>query len=350
LKCSTSGLLNGIGGDKSAAICYGNATIQLLVNLITPYQVKHLIGKECQQSIFNTLYKLMVSMRCLEPGLSAGPLVAQVWNFGHKKYIYGAQEDAHEFLTLLLAALSISSFKVTQCSWVKCMTCKHDMYEDEDEKLRDLRLTVTNNIITLDLGSSSKRQSLIELINKQFVHEEVDFKCYHNLPGGCAYISSQRKQSIPKKKPLKKKPLFYKERRATKQIRLLSVSDFVIFTLKRYHIEKHIRKNCTPVEFPPHIKLETYTDDNHSTPVQRSLVGIICHDGSSLSCGHYVAYIYNPITSNWLKYDDEHVESCNIFTVIREVNNVYLLVYGPDRSTGMRRTSYNFFLTSFNVS
>ena len=55
-----------------------------------------------------------------------------------------------------------------------------------------------------------KRQSLIDLINKQFAREVVDdFKCYHNALGGCAYILPKTKQS-----KLKKKPLFYKVGRA----------------------------------------------------------------------------------------------------------------------------------------
>jgi uncharacterized UBP type Zn finger protein len=310
-------------------ICYANVVIQVLSHLLTPLQLKSALGDRFHERILTELHSLMVDMRCLDLPPSAQPLVNKVWNFGHKKYISGSQEDSNEFLVLLLNALSISSFQVTQREYVQCLTCKHDMYKNEDKKSRDSRLTTTGNVINLEMQYSSQPQSLNELLQRHFAPEAVDFTCYYDAPGGCA---SQK--SKPKKKSSKSKKKG-KKGQAIKEVSLLTVSDFTIITLKRYQVEQCAKKITSSVYFPLHLDLPIYSNQNSSQKfIKKTLVGIICHDGLSLSRGHYIAYVFNPYTSSWFKYDDEHVEPCSVFTVVGQTKDVYILFYGPYRPPG----------------
>ncbi|KAL3320036.1 hypothetical protein Ciccas_001282 [Cichlidogyrus casuarinus] len=124
----------------------------------------------------------------------------------------------------------------------------------------------------------------------------------------------------------------------TKSTRLLRAPEVLLIHLKRFRTDLiSASKLCTSVSFPlTDLDLSPYLfrkkTDGHNDSQLYDLAGIICHLGSSSSCGHYISMAYNHVTRSWLEYDDEIVTEIDPATVISCMSSAYILIYNKQSS------------------
>lgn len=82
----------------------------------------------------------------------------------------------------------------------------------------------------------------------------------------------------------------------------------------------------TRIEYPINdLKLEPYLSSPIATKFTYDLYAVTCHIGS-LQGGHYYAICYNPLTKEWMRYNDTHVDPIhNPQDLV--TNNAYILYY-----------------------
>ncbi len=76
------------------------------------------------------------------------------------------------------------------------------------------------------------------------------------------------------------------------------------FAIKRYNSQRE--KQRVPIEVPLHVDFTQYV--NSDKPGERyalSLKSVVCHIGSRIGAGHYIAYTYDKTA--WRRWDDLHV-------------------------------------------
>lgn len=218
----------------------------------------------------------------------------------------GRQEDSHEFLLRLVDACISSAkglpgnsafldavFHGRFRSRIECQVC----YTPSDcfDPFMD---------ISLDLAGSNTLQDCF----RRFTSTEV-------LQGANAYGCKTCKKKVT----------------ARKQFSLDKVPAVLTVQLKRFDVSRNIAgKIHRRIGYPATLDIEPYLSEKRG-PCLYDLVGLIVHQGASLSSGHYYSYCRAP-SGFWLKCDDECVTQVKVETVLSEMSGAYILFYECQRS------------------
>lgn len=138
------------------------------------------------------------------------------------------------------------------------------------------------------------------LIDQYFQSESVEYKCDKttNCPGNLA----------------------------KKKMQLISPINAVIVLLKR----NTSIKNHQPVSFNNEHYFEVWDFDTLGSKIyKKPLISVVCHLGTSVHSGHYIAYVRHPKSGSWYKYDDENVTPVPWSDVKSKTKEVYMLFFGP---------------------
>jgi hypothetical protein len=113
------------------------------------------------------------------------------------------------------------------------------------------------------------------------------------------------------------------KRRAVKQFQIQELPKYLICQVKRFtHLGHKINDNF---KFSDQLDVSEFVSDETEGSRKYNLYGVICHLGHSMRSGHYVAYIRNPASKFWYKYDDSHVTTVSEEFVFSQ--KAYLLCY-----------------------
>ena len=107
----------------------------------------------------------------------------------------------------------------------------------------------------------------------------------------------------------------------TSSNKIYSSPNIFIFILNRGKNNIHSVK----MNYPPKLEISDYIESD-KTPSNYELIGVITHLGLSGPGGHFIAFCKNPIDDKWYRYNDEKVESANIYDVHNE-GMAYILFY-----------------------
>ena len=104
-----------------------------------------------------------------------------------------------------------------------------------------------------------------------------------------------------------------------KNLDILSTPKILLLQLKRF---QGLQKIEDFVRFPSKLRLNFASVGNGEHQLYR-LTGVVCHRGTSIRNGHYIAYVL--AEEKWLKADDTTIREVRYETVKRQ--EVYLLLY-----------------------
>ncbi|KAL1551185.1 ubiquitin-specific protease ubp15 [Salvia divinorum] len=223
----------------------------------------------------------------------------------------GSQEDAHEFLRLLVASMQTiclegfggenavdprlqdttfiqHTFGGTLRSKVKCMICDHE--SERYEKMMDLTLEIFGWVESLE-------DALTQFTSSEDLDGDNMYRCAR-----CATYVHARKQLHIKEAP-----------------------NILTIVLKRFQEGNYgkINKCITFPEMLDMIPFMTGTDD--IPPLYMLYAVVVHHDTSNASfSGHYTAYVKD-LQGNWFKVDDTEVQPVELSHVMSE--GAYILFY-----------------------
>lgn len=224
------------------------------------------------------------------------------------------QQDAHEYLINLLACTVDTQFdrifRFQERTRVRCTNCGRADYAADSASEKATRHNTPG--VCLHLHPGSHPESLQTLINRYFQFTTRQFRCYYTPT--CDGITILRD--------------------ARCQHRLLSPVNALIIELGRFSSrviddDQISSKNQQAVYFDTDHYFEVWESDQSSKLFKKPLVSILCHYGSEMLTGHYVAYVRHPESGCWCKYDDDSVSPVSWDTVKAETRDVYLLFFGP---------------------
>ncbi|KAJ1612583.1 ubiquitin carboxyl-terminal hydrolase of the cysteine proteinase fold [Cryptosporidium canis] len=126
---------------------------------------------------------------------------------------------------------------------------------------------------------------------------------------------------------------------ASKQLLIERLPPLLTIQLKRFSYVAHgSRKPNKAIRFPETLNLEPFLASRthpvrKNTPSSASdsahtykLWAVVCHAGSTLSCGHYYTYARS-INNKWYCFNDEYVKPSRLESVLDENYKAYLLFY-----------------------
>ncbi|KAI3452948.1 hypothetical protein Pfo_009611 [Paulownia fortunei] len=244
---------------------------------------------------------------------------------------YGSQEDAHEFLRLLVNSMQSicleglgeenvvdprmqdttfiqHTFGGRLRSKVKCLRCHHE--SEQSENMMDLTLEIFGWVESLE-------DALTQFTSSEDLDGENMYRC-----GGCAaYV------------------------RAWKQLRIQEAPNILTIVLKRFQ-EGNYGKINKYITFPEMLDLIPFMMGTDDIPPLYMLYAVVVHlDTSNASfSGHYISYVKD-LQGNWFKVDDTEVYPVELSQVMSE--GAYILFYmrsyprpagGCDRKAIQHRT------------
>jgi ubiquitin C-terminal hydrolase len=220
---------------------------------------------------------------------------------------WGAQEDAHEFLRLLIDKMQercaeragkegvangraettgIHQLLAGQLlSQVQCAHCKH--CSNKFDPFYD---------VSVDLRSKSVERALRQFATREVLDADNQYKCER-----CKRHS-----------------------RAVKRLMINEAPPLLTVHLKRFTASG--RKIKRPMAFAERLALRTTSVEMRHTYMQYRLRAILVHSGSSATCGHYYSYVQaGPSDRHWYCMDDSHVSQVPLSRVLNQ--QPYLLFY-----------------------
>ncbi|AMD19420.1 HBR519Cp [Eremothecium sinecaudum] len=113
---------------------------------------------------------------------------------------------------------------------------------------------------------------------------------------------------------------------AIKRNMILRAPETLLVHLKKFRFNgTSSSKMKQAVSYPKFMDLTEYcVDSEKSLPVKYELIGVVVHEGRSLSSGHYIAHCKQP-DGTWATYDDEYINKITERNVLKEVNAYYLV-------------------------
>lgn len=274
----------------------------------------------------------------------------------------GQQEDAHEFLRLLIDAMQRSCKRARTTPGNPQDTPPPDVKMPESEYPFQLfRGTVESNVTCAACSAKSSKIDPIEDIG-------LDVSQASSSPGVLSDVGSALKR-FARAEPL---DTGYKCEncgavgRATKQSRLASIPPILTLHLKRFRYGAEAQKPVLPGNGPGgrrsnrselnqllgsgtsdfyggksgsakiegHSKFEQILDlkpylteelqSQHSKMFCR-LFAVIVHAGKNSHSGHYIAYVRNVVKNQWWKMDDSRVAAVSVQEVMNA--EAYMLLY-----------------------
>ncbi|KAK8985512.1 hypothetical protein V6N11_068766 [Hibiscus sabdariffa] len=223
----------------------------------------------------------------------------------------GSQEDAHEFLRLLVASMQSiclerlggeqkvdprlqettfiqHTFGGRLRSKVKCLRCSHE--SERYENIMDLTLEIYGWVESLE-------DALTQFTTPEDLDGENMYRC-----GRCASYA-----------------------RARKQLRIHEAPNILTIVLKRFQEGKYGKINKC-ITFPDMLDMVPFMTGKGDVPPLYMLYGVVVHlDTFNASfSGHYVSYIKD-LRGSWFRIDDTEVHSVSMNQVMSE--DAYILFY-----------------------
>ncbi|XP_027064507.2 ubiquitin carboxyl-terminal hydrolase 15-like [Coffea arabica] len=223
----------------------------------------------------------------------------------------GSQEDAHEFLRLLIASMQSicleglggenvvdprlqettfvqHTFGGSLRSKVKCLRCHHE--SERSENIMDLTLEIFGWV-----------QSLEDALTQFTSPEELDGENMYRCGRCAAYV------------------------RARKQLSIQEAPNILTIVLKRFQEGRYGKINKC-ITFPDMLDMVPFMTGTDDIPPLYMLYAVVVHlDTLNASfSGHYIAYIKD-LQGNWFRIDDTEVQPVEMTQVMSE--GAYILFY-----------------------
>jgi ubiquitin C-terminal hydrolase len=310
--------------------CFLNSTLQCLVYLPALAQhfmgasyggfVKRMDGREVLSSdTLGLLSELVGRVHTGKKGkggssaISPKAIVAGIRRIG-KQFRPGRQEDAHEFLRLLVDGMAESCLKR---SGVKG-SAPHRLAETTPIH-RIFAGYLRNQLQCVSCGFTSSTFDMAMDLSLD-MHKGV-----HNLEE--ALRRFQATETLDKANRWKchgcKKLVC-----AQKHLTIHTSPRVLVLQLKRFAYGRHAGKIKRFLPYPEVLHLGTTGEERRT---KYHLTGVLVHQGGSMTFGHYFSFV-RAANGMWHRMDDEGVQSARIDTVLNQI--AYVLFYSkvPDHS------------------
>ncbi|KAL0463685.1 UNVERIFIED_CONTAM: Ubiquitin carboxyl-terminal hydrolase 15 [Sesamum latifolium] len=311
--------------------CYANAVLQcltctkpLIVYLLRQSHSRAGCGKDW--CLMCELEQLVLMLR--ESGGPLSPMNILMYIRSLNSQIGdGSQEDAHEFLRLLVASMQSiclegfggenfveprlqdttfiqHMFGGCLRSKVKCLRCHHE--SERYENIMDLTLEIFGWV-----------KSLEDALTQFTSSEELDGENMYRCTRCAAYV------------------------RARKQLSIQEAPNILTIVLKRFQ-EGNYGKINKCITFPEMLDMIPFMTGTDDIPPLYMLYGVVVHlDTSNASfSGHYISYVKD-LQGNWFRVDDTEVTPVELSHVMSE--GAYILFYmrscprsAPARGSNMK--------------
>ncbi|CAA7401988.1 unnamed protein product [Spirodela intermedia] len=295
--------------------CYANAVLQCLTSTkpLLIYLLRRMHSRNCTARDWCLMCELELHVSMLrESGgpLSPSRLLSNMRNIGCR-IGGGTQEDAHEFLRLLVTSMQSICLEglggekevdiglqettlIQQMfggrirSKVKCLRCH--LESERYENIMDLTLEIHGWVESLE-------DALTQFTAPEDLDGENMYRC-----GRCStYV------------------------KARKQLSLHEVPNILTIVLKRFQTGKYGKINKY-VTFPDLLDMIPFMTGTGDSPPLYLLYGVVVHlDTCNASfSGHYVSYVKD-LQGSWFKIDDSEVQAVPFSQVMSE--GAYMLFY-----------------------
>ncbi|XP_058095329.1 ubiquitin C-terminal hydrolase 15-like [Magnolia sinica] len=295
--------------------CYANAVLQCLTctKPLSVYLLRRSHSRTCWVRDWCLMCELEQHVSMLREGagpLSASRILSHMQNIGCRMG-GGDQEDAHEFLRLLVTSMQSICLEglggekeldprlqettlVQQIfgghlrSKVKCLRCHHE--SERYEKIMDLTLEILGWVESLE-------DALTQFTAPEDLDGENMYRC-----GRCAtYV------------------------KARKQLNVHEAPNILTIVLKRFQTGKYGKINKC-ISFPDMLDMIPFMTGTGDSPPLYMLYGVVVHlDTLNASfSGHYVSYVKD-LQGMWFRIDDTKVEPVPVGQVMSE--GAYILFY-----------------------
>lgn len=315
--------------------CYCNAVLQCLTftKPLTIYLLGRSHSKTCCAKKWCLMCELEQHVIMLREGggpLSPGRILKHMRSI-NRQIGDGSQEDAHEFLRLLLTSMQSicleswggenvvdprlqettfiqHTFGGRLKSKVNCMRCHHE--SERYENMMDLTLEIHGWVESLE-------DALTQFTTPEDLDGENMYRC-----GRCvSYV------------------------RARKQLSIHEAPNILTIVLKRFQ-EGSYGKINKYITFPELLDMVPFMTGTNDVPPLYMLYGVVVHldtHNASFS-GHYVSYVKD-LSGNWLRIDDTEVQPVSMSQVMSE--GAYILFYmrsspRPLRAHSNKQTWHHF--------
>uniref|UniRef100_A0A7S3LR14 ubiquitinyl hydrolase 1 n=1 Tax=Aplanochytrium stocchinoi TaxID=215587 RepID=A0A7S3LR14_9STRA len=339
----------GAGLNNLGNTCYINSILQCLIHtrgLVKRlklhktnlgYTKEHNENGDC---MLCTMYNL-VQCSCKLSGKNFAPRgIHSKLSVIAKQFLPGRQEDAHEFLRLLLDSLDVTAGK----------------QDGDSEQVRNIidytfggkmQTLVTCSECGKESGATDPIQDLSLEIDDYHIENVEDafghFTASETLNGDNKYYCEVCKKKVE----------------ATKQIRMKALPPILVVQLKRFQLSMKISKT---VSFSEKLKTICYEDPTDTLPgesagspdnvpgskkrkrtsigkdsdqrvTEADLYGVVVHSGHSKKYGHYYCYI--KIGAEWYRFNDSTVTKTTWEDVKKE--EAYILFYETHTTASMQK-------------
>ncbi|KAI3712129.1 hypothetical protein L1987_70678 [Smallanthus sonchifolius] len=295
--------------------CYANAVMQCLMSTkpLTIYLLHRSHSRTCCAKNWCLMCELehYVTMLSGEPEpLSLSSILLHMRSV-NCQIGDGSQEDAHEFLRLLITTMQsiclegLGGEKVVDPklqettfiqhtfggqlrSKVKCLKCHHE--SDKYENFMDLTLEIFGRVDSLE-------DALAQFTSSEDLDGENMYRC-----GRCGdYV------------------------RARKQLAIHEAPNILTIVLKRFQ-EGNYGKLNKCITYPEMLDMIPFMTGKDDIPPLYLLYGVVVHlDTMNASfSGHYISYVKD-LQGNWSKIDDSQVHQVSVNQVMSE--GAYILFY-----------------------
>ncbi|KAJ9537789.1 hypothetical protein OSB04_030522, partial [Centaurea solstitialis] len=295
--------------------CYANAVLQCLMSTkpLTIYLLHRSHSRTCCAKSWCLMCELEHHVMMLRENgdpLSLSNILLHMRNVNYQ-IGEGSQEDAHEFLRLLITSMQsicleglggedVVDPKLQETTFiqhtfggqlrskVKCLRCHHE--SDRYENIMDLNLEIYGWVESLE-------DALTQFTSPEDLDGENMYRC-----GRCAsYV------------------------RARKQLAIQEAPNILTIVLKRFQGGNYGKLNKC-ISYPDMLDMIPYMTGTDDVPPLYLLYGVVVHlDTMNASfSGHYISYVKD-LQGNWSRIDDSQVHQVPLSQVMSE--GAYILFY-----------------------
>ncbi|KAL7218495.1 hypothetical protein ACSBR2_011704 [Camellia fascicularis] len=292
--------------------CYANSVLQCLTctRPLTIYLLQRLHSRACCVKDWCLMCELeqhvMMLRECGGP-LSLGKILSHIRSI-NRHIGDGSQEDAHEFLRLLVTSMQSiclggenvvdprlhettfiqHTFGGRLKSKVKCLTCHHE--SERYENIMDLTLEIFGWV-----------ESLEDALTQFTTPEDLDGENMYRCRRCAAHV------------------------RAQKQLSIYEAPNILTIVLKRFQEGSYGKINKC-ITFPDMLDMVPFMSGTDDIPPLYMLYAVVVHlDTLNASfSGHYISYVKD-LQGNWFRIDDTEVQPVLIRQVMSE--GAYILFY-----------------------